>query len=115
MFRKKTNVPSADELQQQVAALQEKLTRATTAAVGSEADLRTAREEIDRLTTFNVTLQERVDQAVEGRVVMRGEDLQTRDLVRVLREELACTHAELKQLKDSVKSVFRLLEPQLGD
>jgi len=51
----------------------------------------------------------------EGKYRMDGEHLTVKDLVRVLREEIACHAAELKQAQEAVKAAFTLLKPYIGE
>ena len=60
-------------------------------------------------------LEDRIDGCRRGDFTLEGEDIPAKDLVRVLREEVACTHHELKCLQEAIKASQILLAPHLGE
>ena len=117
MFAKKG--PSVDELQSRIEKLEAELQDSDAKLASSyednaqlEEDLRVAREDVDRISSTNERIRGHLE---TGDYIMDGERFPTKDLVRVLREELACVHAELKGLKDAVNASHTLLKPHLGE
>lgn len=101
MFRKKTEGPSVEELQEKIEGL-EAAARDDEARVAgafedqaqAEAELRKAREEVDRLADENHRLRTSVEALQEQR-----NDLERRYFA----------------LKEAIKASQTLLEPHLGD
>lgn len=112
MFGQKKVVES---LETDVADLEGKLDNALSAEAKAVEELADARDEIERLAERDLRKQEQLDQFATGKFKLPGESLNTDDLIRVLREELACTHDELKALREAIKASQTLLKPHLGE
>jgi len=80
--------------------------------LAAQDELRIARGEIDTLSSEVVGLEQKM---INGENVLPDEQFNVATLVRVLREELACTNHELAELKEAVRASQTLLKPYLGE
>lgn len=71
-----------------------------------------ALERESRLLHQNHALQQRT--CSPGDEILPGEDIPTKDLIRVLREEIACHAAELEDAQTALVAAFTLLRPHMG-